>query len=130
MQRLGRQTTVQALHRRGGSGEDKKRLETYNPAAKPTLSNGQSIAYYSNRQRRQPGERQELRCARSTRSRSSQRRGLHARSVPGAAASIRLAVSFSGKVGQVTATCTDSAGAVSVSYTSPTARRPQPARRR
>jgi hypothetical protein len=93
--------------------------QTYNPAAKPTLSNGQAIAYYSTDN---AGNQESV--IHSGAAKVDAVTGLTngatytLGSVPAAVCLDSAAtVGFSGKVGQVTATCTDSGGAVSVTYT-------------
>jgi hypothetical protein len=92
---------------------------TYNPASKPTLSNGQSIAYYStdnagNQENVKNSGAAKVDAVTGVTNGAAYTLG----SVPATVCLDPAAtVSFSGKVGQVTATCTDTAGAVSTTYT-------------
>ncbi|HEY4428994.1 MAG TPA: chitobiase/beta-hexosaminidase C-terminal domain-containing protein, partial [Solirubrobacteraceae bacterium] len=93
--------------------------QTYNPSGKPTLNNGQSIAYYSVDN---AGNQESV--SHSTPAKVDGVTGVSSGatytlgSVPAVACVDPSAVvSFSGKVGHVTATCTDGGGAVGVTYT-------------
>jgi Chitobiase/beta-hexosaminidase C-terminal domain/Bacterial Ig-like domain len=93
--------------------------QTYNPTAKPTLGNGQAIAYYStdnagNQESVRHSAAAKVNAVTGVASGATYTLG----SVPAATCVDPSAtVSYSGKVGQVTATCTDGGGAVSVTYT-------------
>jgi nitrogen fixation protein FixH len=93
--------------------------QTYNPAAKPMLNNGQAIAYYSTDN---AGNQESVK--HSVAAKVDAVSGVTAGatytlgSVPAAVCVDTSAiVSYSGKVGSVTATCTDGGGAVGVTYT-------------
>jgi hypothetical protein len=93
--------------------------QTYSTTAKPTLNNGQAIAYYSvdnagNEESVKHSAAAKVNAVTAPTSGASYTLG----SVPAVVCVDPSAtISYSGKVGQVTATCTDGGGAVSTTYT-------------
>jgi hypothetical protein len=91
---------------------------TYNPAAKPTLSNGQSIAYYSvDNAGNQEGVKSSAAAKVDAVTGANNGATYTLGSVPTVTCVDPSAtVGYSAKVGQVTATCSDAGGTVSVTY--------------
>jgi hypothetical protein len=93
--------------------------QVYNPMSKPALNNGQAVAYYStdnagNQESVKHSGAAKVDAVTGVAGGATYTLG----SVPAAVCLDPAAsVGFAGKVGQVTATCTDSGGAVSVTYT-------------